>query len=821
MAKEKNKKLTDSSIQNTRFNTVKDKLFHIQKNFKEPELFEDLKQLFRKKGFSNVEITHGNKEYGKDLVCSFIDSAFGEERWFALIVKNKNATQNDFVNGGEIAQQVELASKKSYINSKGEHKIISGLFIIINGSVTINAKEIMRDFISPVVLANTQIWNYQKLEEEIEKNIKELFLDKVEPVVNVYTSTQLQKLSNVKGTNKLFDLDFEDINQFFVNVQTTYTKLKKKENEYVTYDKDAPKKFKEEELDDASEILNSKKNFIIYGIPTSGKSLLLRRIGIKALQQKTVKQNAVFFFELGKIFNLKDEKGFKFELRKLVEEQYRELTSGEVFEENKYNRVLILLDGLDEINSESKKKILLATIEKAISDNSVYSNMQVVLTSRTLDIIDKDDLLKDFEKTELLPMNIGQALNLIRKIIPNNNSKYNAFISALKNSLLTSNLMRTPLALTLMAILYRDNKIDLKELPANITELYNKFTDTYLDRWDVSKGIGQQYKYEQTKLLLSFIAFRLHEKGQSVITEMDLKDLLLEIRQEYNYDELNDVDKFMDHLKSRNGVFNYDEYSKSYSFYNHYFQEFFVSLSIEDKSESLLLSNFFNQWWENAVVFYCGKFPKRDTFIKSAIKNVIPIELRDKYIYLVQLSRCLQANHAISIKTRQNTVEKLLAEFDQFYLRFIEEGKEGKTLASSSTTMKIIIDFRDFFEKLFISKHVTSSEIQSYFEETLCNNKNGYSEVTLYSIAYFLAFNKGDKNALEIFAEKEDLDVIWSRIIYVDINFMKYKKSIDQKLFNRIRRKMTKNKFKIQENLRAISTTVLDGTESSDNPEGN
>lgn len=30
------------------------------------------------------------------------------------------------------------------------------------------------------------------------------------------------------------------------------------------------------------------------------------------------------------------------------------------------------------------------------------------------------------------------------------------------------------MALTLMAILYKEDAIDLKELPANITELYNK-----------------------------------------------------------------------------------------------------------------------------------------------------------------------------------------------------------------------------------------------------------------------------------------------------------------------------------------------------------
>lgn len=809
MTKKKLKKGDNHSLENTRFASVKDKLYYIQKWLKEPELFEDLKQLFRKKGFCNVEITHGNKEYGKDLICSMIDPAFSEERWFAVIVKNKNAVQNDFVNGGEIAKQVELASRVPFTNTKGEQKNISGVFIVINGAVTNNAKDIMSKFITPVVLSNTQIWNYQKLEEEIEKHIKELFLHKLEPVVNVFSSSQLQKLSNVRGTNKLFDLDFGDINDIFVNIQTTYTRFRKKEFEYVTYDKADRKSIREEDIDDATEILNSKSNFIISGIATSGKSLLLRRIGIKAIQQKTQKQNAVFFFELGKCFNSIEDKIFKFDLLRLINEQYNELTGENKYDDSKYNKTVVLLDGLDEVNSEAKKKIILKNLEESLT-NPQLTSIQVVLTSRTLDIIDKEELLKDFEKTELLPMNIGQALSLFRKIIPQNNGKSNAFIAALKSSLLTSNLLRTPLALTLMAILYRDNKIDLKELPANITELYNKFTDTYLDRWDESKGIGNQYKYEQTKLILSYIAYKIHIDGQSTISEADLKDILKDLRSEYNYDELNDITKFIAHLKSRNGVFNYDEYSQTFSFYNHYFQEFFVSLGIEDDGDAIFFDNFFNQWWENAVVFYCGRYPKRDSFITKASKKVLPVELREKYIYLIQISRCLQANHAVSIKTRQSIVEKLLREFDRFYLAFISEGKGGKTLASTNSTMKIIIEFREFFEKLFVSKHVTSSEVLNYLEQVLAINENEYSDVTLYSIAYFLAFNKGDKSALETFISNESLDVIWSRIVFVDINFLSYKKSIDPKLFNRLRRKMNKNKFLIQDHLRAISTTVLD-----------
>ena len=88
----------------------------------------------------------------------------------------------------------------------------------------------------------------------------------------------------------------------------------------------------------------------------------------------------------------------------------------------------------------------------------------------------------------MLPFDIGQAFKLVKKIIPDNKSKASQFVEAIRDQQLSNTLTRTPMALTLMAILYKEDAIDLKELPANITELYNKFSDYYLDRSDATKG---------------------------------------------------------------------------------------------------------------------------------------------------------------------------------------------------------------------------------------------------------------------------------------------------------------------------------------------
>lgn len=800
--------LKKETTKNKRFSTVKEKLEFIQKNCKEPELFEDLKQLFRKKGFENVEITHGSTEFGKDLVFSTVDSVFGERKWYSVIVKNKNASQNDFVIGGEIIQQIELSSKIAFKDSKGDEHIISGIFVVINGAVSFNAKDILQKFIEPVLLPNIQIWNYQRLGDEIDKHIRDIFLDKVEPAIHVYSEMQIKSLSDMRATNQLFDLKINDIEDIFVNVQTTYSKHLKKVDNYVTFEDEKPTKKNDDDIDGTNEILNSKNNFIIHGIPTSGKSLLLRRLGIKALKEDSLKPNAAFFFEIN---NFIKGEVVDFEFDKMICQQYSDLTKGEKIDYDQFGRVLLLIDSIDEVQSDVLKSKILSNIDKFVSSNT-NKNLQVVLAIRSIDLIDSNEVLSDFERTELLPFNAGQAFKLVKKIIPDNSTKSNAFINALKNSLLSSGLLRTPLALTLMAILYRDDKIDLKELPANITELYNKFTDTYLERWDVSKGISKQYQYEQTKAVLAFIALHMHILGVSLLTEENLKAFLLELRKKFSYEVLNDVEDFIKHLKWNNGIYSYDETTNSFYFYNHYFQEYFVSLCIDDSNEAQLIDNFFSEWWENAIVFYSGKQPRRDIFLLNSTKTVVPINLRDRYIFLELISKCLQASHAISIQSRLIIIGRLVAEFDKFVVEFIAGGKEGKTLAAVAKTIDILINFRELFEKLFASKHISSNECFDYFESLLFEEDN-YSEITRYCLAYFIALHRNSPTPLEIFSQSKGLDIIWNRILYVDINFLKFRKKINRDTFVRITRKMNKHRYLILENLKGVGSQVLDGVE--------
>ena len=532
-----------------RYRDIRDRLIEIQRGSNEPDLFPILKQLFITKQFNNVEITHGPNEYGKDLVFSKYDADLNDNNWYAVVVKNKNAEMKDFEDQGEIIRQIQLSFKHPYTDSKGVEHYINKVIVVINGTITNNAKEILKTDIPAHQLNNVYLWNYQRLEEEISNNIKDLFLSgetgsQEDFIISTYKKTLTDKLIKLDNAQELFSgLSITQINDIFVNVRTANQRYETEKQRYQTNTNATYK----EEIDDSISIINSNKNTIIRGIPTSGKTLLLKRIGINALNN--YKDIGVFWFRFRDIqidgFNLQEE----------VYKQFNELSGNNELNHDYFKKYLFLFDALDEITDNEKRIAIINQLQKQVSS---FNNGYLIISGRNIELF-KDISLFDpsnYETVDLLPFDIGQALKLVKKIIPDNKEKNNHFIAAIKKQQLSNSLTRTPMALTLMAIMYKDDAIDLKELPANITELYNKFSDYYLDKWDASKGITSQYKYEEYKHIVGFIAHYLHSNHIHEIFSQDLKHYLETIKATHStFEELQDIDNYLNGLNAETHFF--------------------------------------------------------------------------------------------------------------------------------------------------------------------------------------------------------------------------------------------------------------------------
>jgi hypothetical protein len=98
----------------------------------ENELRKAIASMLRKiEGVTGVEITHGTREHGKDIVF-YKAGGLGEPRLFACVVKNEKITGSVDSNHGAktVLSQAEQAFEEPYINGDGESERVDHVYIM-------------------------------------------------------------------------------------------------------------------------------------------------------------------------------------------------------------------------------------------------------------------------------------------------------------------------------------------------------------------------------------------------------------------------------------------------------------------------------------------------------------------------------------------------------------------------------------------------------------------------------------------------------------------------------------------------------------------
>jgi hypothetical protein len=141
-----------------------------------------------------------------------------------------------------------------------------------------------------------------------------------------------------------------------------------------------------------------------------------------------------------------------------------------------------------------------------------------------------------------------------------------------------------------------------QDIPANITELFKKFTELLLGRWDENKGLNQQYQAPLKDFLITRIAFHMHRDRQ---TRISLKEFSRRIGKEMNKRGHSSQETITQEIVFRSGLFRVS--SDQVEFRHHLLQEFFAGRGIDDPGDiGLLIAD---EWWQRPIVFYFGEHP--------------------------------------------------------------------------------------------------------------------------------------------------------------------------------------------------------------------
>ena len=567
--------------------------------YQETDLHTFLKELFQAmQPDYTVEITHGPQEFGKDLVIIKVDNFTKEV--IGVVVKRGR------INGKTLGDVDGLKSLAKTVLSKGAEKTLEEIRSQIQQALTHPAetKSILADLpVSKVfvVLAGDLSKNARKrLRNELESEI-EIF--DIEWLINNFTEFYPElffegriinflekKISELEENHRLGKTG-KNLSEYFVDplIRRFDTPLELNEKNLKAFWE--KKRFSFSHL---MEISKHQKKLILLGDPGTGKTGAMAKLTIDIYQdayKRLLKKPGGY--------------GGDISLPVLVTaREFLELESTEDFltayfeseeAKNRFKVQTIIVDGLDEIEAHNRCSVIdkLDTFSEAVG-------CSYILTSRKIDLL--NTLPEKYEKYELLPFQFGQALKMVSKLISDGNT-----LEAMKESLekIQVQILLVPLSLMLLVELVEEHK----EVPASVTELYDRFFDMALGREDKDKGIGVLFDYIIKKKFLGTLAYlEFRSKNRLAMPREEFEKFLNSYAAEYQWSP-ETLKGFVREIE-RAGILNGDAHVifKHRSFLD-YFAAFYVHGNwgyVANLNEDLIVDTYFDDIWSEVAFFYIG-----------------------------------------------------------------------------------------------------------------------------------------------------------------------------------------------------------------------
>jgi NACHT domain len=316
----------------------------------------------------------------------------------------------------------------------------------------------------------------------------------------------------------------------------------------------------------------SDKNIVIEGVAGQGKSILLRYLTYKEYE---LMERIPIFIELRKIN--KDGEILNF-IKEVIGDWVFSISDEYLDWVLKSGKIVLILDGFDELQEKDVSNV----IKDLESISQKYNNTQIVVSSRPDNHIQNSNFFKVINIQEY---GDNEQKGLIKKLVEDNDSFKNIVNAIDASKLNISELLSTPLMITLFVMTYRAKLT----IPDSMSKFYQELFSVLIYKHDRTKpGFQREFKCTLNENTLQdwFEIFCFISKNKKLLTFVSRNILLDCIRESVGkkYSSENPSNLLEDISKNlcliiRDG--------NSYNFIHRSIQEFFVASFIKNRPEDL------------------------------------------------------------------------------------------------------------------------------------------------------------------------------------------------------------------------------------------
>lgn len=598
-----------------------------------------LKNLFKKMpSINRVEYTHGNAEMGADFVLSMLHPVLNTERYIGVIVKIGKINQDTT----GIEKQVKECSIPRYFEYGKKEIHIDEIWVVSNGTISNNARRVIRN---DAQLRSVEFISGNEIIELIDKHLP-LFWANLSVPVSEYISKIREKNLQFERSTSLLQIGDKD---FYVE-QDVYEVLDSKHSSENKF-KSKPKK-----VNFVEHIKKNKISFI-EGSMGTGKSRLLRKL--------------ISHFTSPEVFHEEKLLPIIIDYRDLIDKyegNIEQLIDNSVGQELKKEfgndiNLLLLIDGVDEkkfsVDEELNRFI------KTIEELDKIPNLKTVLTSRHLKTLESVNSLSGrFGRYEIRALTFSKVLEFVKNLCKQLNLTQR-IVEDLRKSKLFRDLPQSPISAILLAKLIDEHS---KELPSNMTELYSKYTELTLGKWDIDKGIQSDKEYQVLNTFFMNLSEYMIQNELKQISIEEAKVRLIDYLKPRNLGL--DVDSLLDRILNRCEIIATD-HDKGILFFKHRtFAEFLYAKKIIETQKLQIDKRVFTSYWNN-VFYFCVGILKDCPDVLEAITNYPTDSETERIKKIANLPNFYLAGFASPYKVISEGIEKLVIDASKYYIEVI------------------------------------------------------------------------------------------------------------------------------------------------------
>ncbi|MGB5959892.1 MAG: NACHT domain-containing protein [Coleofasciculaceae cyanobacterium] len=369
---------------------------------------------------------------------------------------------------------------------------------------------------------------------------------------------------------------------------------------------------------------------MVLGKPGSGKSTFLRHLAVACCKDQFQADHIPILIEL------RDINASKFNLLNHIHQEFDLADEEQTIQILKQGKVLILLDGLDEVPGQFRRDIQ-DHIHEFSQSQQHYKN-RFILTCRTQTI---DYISDKFEPVEVADFNSEQVelfaknwFTTLAETPEQGTELTEKFLDKLRlpQNKPTAELAVTPILLSLTCWVF----IDLKDLPTKRSDLYEQGINLLLKEWDKNRGVRRQVGNEiyrklsikEKKQLLSNLAARKFEQEQYVLFE---QSEIEEYIAEYLNISTEDAEAVLEAIEAQHGLL-IERAKGIYSFSHLTFQEYFAAEWFCDRSDwDCLAAHVGKKQWREVFLLAVGIVKSADELLWLMKEQIDAIVADDQF----------------------------------------------------------------------------------------------------------------------------------------------------------------------------------------------